>query len=697
MRISITLLLACLLSTAVAAQQPPEEELLARIRIPAESGRTARRIIAADQLAAERKWPEAVDEYQRVLSEAPDDLIPLDKRHSVQARRLCHLRIAALPPAALKIYRGRVDSQAKRWLDEGKAGRDAKMLRRLVDETFAAAYTDQAIDALGDLAFERGNSGEAEKWWRILALPAGPERLRAKDELVYPDSKIDPARTQAKIVLAHLFAGKSVDAELGAYESAHAHAQGNLAGRSGKYTATLRALAGKPVQFTAPQWMDDWSTFARNSERTGAVHGAPAGAEKPVRLAAPEWSAPLERAAVDKEEGTPARSGYSLSQQSRLFATYPIVVGERVFVAGPRQVAGYETATGHRVFSYDLAADKTLESLSSRLGHETDHDYTATADGGRLYARLGSPWAGPHAGAESFVVCLNIDSKTEDPKRWLVEPPAKPAGAVFEGTPLAFEGRAYAALARSAGGLTRTSAVCLDGDTGSLRWERDICDAPESKDEDRRAQLQLLTRSLDKVVYCSHSGAILALDAGTGRPCWSRRYPSRGTKLGTSATSPRGLAPAIYSDGRLFVAPADYDRILCLDADTGHLLWESTPLEVLHLLGVAKDRLVFTAGIVKPAVPGMTPSMLRAVETSYGNPVWAVTEKASERDVEPYTFGRGLIDGSLVYWPTNRGLFVVRLEDGEVVGSMGPIYGNLAVSGGWFVLGGAESVGAYKK
>src|SRR5262249_10435110 len=97
---------AILLPNVRAGSQPaaaPEAEVLSRIGLAGESPRTARRIVAAEKLVAERKWTEAVDEFQRIIREAEDDLVPLDSRHLVQAGRLCHIRIAALPAPALRL------------------------------------------------------------------------------------------------------------------------------------------------------------------------------------------------------------------------------------------------------------------------------------------------------------------------------------------------------------------------------------------------------------------------------------------------------------------------------------------------------------------------------------------------------------------------------------------------------------------
>src|SRR5438132_1833732 len=183
---------ALLVGAMMALAQPQvaaENEVLSRIGLSGESPRTARRLQAVDKMITDKQWPEAVDELQRIIVEAGNDLVPINTRHCIQARRLCQLRLASLPPDALRLYRGRVDSQAKKWLDEGSAARDAALLRRIVDESFCCQFTEQALDMLGDLAFESGALDEAEHWWRMLSLPAsraetGPE---TRDTLLFPD------------------------------------------------------------------------------------------------------------------------------------------------------------------------------------------------------------------------------------------------------------------------------------------------------------------------------------------------------------------------------------------------------------------------------------------------------------------------------------------------------------------------------
>src|SRR5262249_54826318 len=149
-------------------------------------------------------------EYQRIVSEAGDDLVALTPGHSIQARWACHRRIAALPAEQLAAYRNRVDTQARKWFDLGAAERDVRLLRRVVDEAFCSRPGERALDLLGDLAFERGEFGEAERWWRMIVAPAvheaaAGEAKAARPELVYPDQQLDAARVQAKQLLARIY------------------------------------------------------------------------------------------------------------------------------------------------------------------------------------------------------------------------------------------------------------------------------------------------------------------------------------------------------------------------------------------------------------------------------------------------------------------------------------------------------------
>jgi outer membrane protein assembly factor BamB len=694
--------MSVLVGVTVALGQPlTETEVLARISLPGESRQIARRLLAADQLAAEKKWGEAVAHYERILHEGGNDLVPVDPHGSVQARWLCHQRLAHLPPEALRLYRAHVDIQAKRWLDQGMAAHDPEILRHLAEETFCSRYTDQALDLLGDLAFERGAFDEADYWWRLLAVPASEkDRPIDGDGLTFPDPRIDVARVRAKQILALLFRGRPAAAaeEWRAFRQLHADASGELAGRKGNYAQAvydlIAAVSSNGGRVAEPGWV----TFAGDLTRNFvAAELRPSWSSTPG-LNGATWRVPLSSAW--RHEPSSEESKHPL-RDARGLIYYPVIADSKVLVSDGRSIRAYELTTGRLTLRYppqSELSEEEPEAASGLRGRRSPQSttplepaYTLTVDGGRLYARLGTGGigAGKENSARSFLVCL--DPRQSNPAalvRWTNEPGAAEKNPMFfEGSPIKHGGSVCIAMTGLVGVQTITWIACYDAETGMLRWRQEVCSTQELRDGERRYRHHLLTLAGPNIVYCSHSGAIVALDAVTGRRVWGLRYLSRGPKAADGNLSPRSLTPCLYDAGRLYVAPADYDRILCLDAATGRPLWESSPLEVIHLLGVAERRLIFSS---------MTPrGCLRALDALDGRDVAGWVSPWSGK-LTP--FGRGLLAGNLVLWPTWEGsghIYVLDQATAEVVQVAPGIRGNLALANGCLVAADLDTLSAY--
>ena len=256
---------------------------------------------------------------------------------------------------------------------------------------------------------------------------------------------------------------------------------------------------------------------------------------------------------------------------------------------------------------------------------------------------------------ETFLVCLNlIPDHGRFLPLWQTRPQDIVAGpAMFEGSPTVINGRVTTALAIFSGVQITTAIVCLDAETGARLWIRKICEASELKGEPRVKQY-LLTAAGPNVIYCTHSGAIVALDAMSGQYAWALRYPSRGPLTAAGAPSTRDLAPCMWWRGRVFAAPLDYDRIMCVDGDTGELLWESQEIEVRHLLGVIEDRLVFAAA--------SWPRGIRAVECTSGR-LLRYWFQPDDGQGDAASLGRGLLTRRVLFWPTSLGLRILRCEE----------------------------------
>jgi outer membrane protein assembly factor BamB len=701
--------------SGVVVEGEDAPEVRASIVLPGEVDFTARRLEAADKLAAAKRWAEAVEEYQRLLHEVGDHLVPLDlqsKRESVQARRLCHLRLASLPAEALALYRKQVDVQAQKWLQQAQADHVVGPLHRLVDEAFCSRVGGQALELLGDLAFEKGDFDEALIWWRMVATPAGvpgPAKNKAGQrlDLLFPDPPRDlVARVRAKQIVARLFHDdwENLDEELQAYRKLHGKAVGTIAGHKGPYAATLSKLIQQARKHGPHSEHRLWTTFGGTPARNLVLPRMP---DAKLWEDGPTWRVRLLDA---KEDADPDELNKVMTPTglTRRLAFHPLIAGDQVLVADARSVTAYQLLTGTLRFRYDLAAE-LAPGLDKVPGSQPlDVRYTLSVAGDCVYACLGATSlsaglakkvAGKEEECSSYLVCLDLKpgKNKKGHKRWHVKATATgKEGVAFEGAPLVHQGQVYLGLSRFTGTSRKSAVICYDAETGKQLWRQEVCETrlPETGPEaSPRRQPDLLTLAGNLIIHCSHSGAIVALDAFSGKRVWAVRYPSRAPKLSDEDLSPCDLTPCVYASGRLYAAPQDLDHILCLDPGSGRTLWGREGIEVVHLLGVARGRLIFT-----------TPQGIRAVDALSGDDAggWLQPEEGKLPGL-----GRGCLAGEWIFWPTQdpklplRALHILdgRQEKGEQ--TFYPVDlrqiqpGNMVLGNGCLAVAGTEELFVY--
>ena len=224
--------------------------------------------------AAERQWDEAIETYRQVLEHDGGKMFRVAPGRFITVRDYCQTQMAALPADGRALYRSRVDSLAKQWYDRGVAGRDAKLLGRVVDQLYVSSYGDAALLALGEIMLERGDYQQARWCWERISpeLRSGDGqplwlslRLNRPDEakqnehgpapsaatgheppawLAYPDTKMNLADVRARLVLVSVMEGALDRArvELDDFRRRHPNARGRIAGREGPYIETLDKL-----------------------------------------------------------------------------------------------------------------------------------------------------------------------------------------------------------------------------------------------------------------------------------------------------------------------------------------------------------------------------------------------------------------------------------------------------------------------
>ncbi|WP_171473085.1 outer membrane protein assembly factor BamB family protein [Frigoriglobus tundricola] len=268
--------------------------------------------------------------------------------------------------------------------------------------------------------------------------------------------------------------------------------------------------------------------------------------------------------------------------------------------------------------------------------------------------------------------------------------------AAWEGAPLVSGRRLWAVYARFEGGRTVHVAACYDpADAaqapGRPAWRTELCDSPLPISGGERTRQELLALAGRHVVFCSNNGAVVALDAVTGRRAWGFRYP-RSLKAANSATG--APAPAVAFDGRVFVAPADGGHVYALDAETGRVAWQSGPTEGARILGVARGRLIVTVAGPLRSVRGL----------SLANGSYRPEDGGWIQDSALLSYGQGLVSDDVIVWPSHKGLYFLDARDGRpdgdpVVGLPGDstrkYFGNLAYADGVLVVVAPAEVRGY--
>lgn len=668
------------------------------------------------------QWAEAIGIYQRIIDQYGDKVAELPRARNgengqantgdefvlfVDLRGYCHRSLAKLPPEARAIYRTRVDSQAERWFREGQSRRDTAALRKVVDLAFCSSWGDDALELLGDIAFQDGRFGEALSMYRQLVADRPDDTF----SLVHPDSGVDLARVAAKKILCRAGGGEKLRPakEIEAFSRRFPGASGSLAGRKASYAKILEESL-RDDHLAPPSQADcRWPTFAGSSTRTQVLSEA-------IDVGSMQWKVPLERIMANRPSypfgGQRAMAmGSSASPQDRLLGYHPIVLGDQVVVSDSSRVLAYNL--NDRPGGREGGPPRAIEPVWK---HDPDSTatqayrvtgiprHTLTVVGNHIYARMGPPAPSPFGGlnrggsaGSSDIIALDWSAQGKLLWRQRASElvlPNRPADRIsrsvnFEGTPVG-DSRSVFVAVTDRREQTATYVACFDADTGARRWVRYLGAA--SSDVDNFMPMgggfgvpvagdyghRLLSLDGPFLYYQTNLGAVISLEAETGSVRWVANY-LRQDAVRTGG-SDRDLNPAVVHEGLVIVAPSDAAAIFAFDADSGRLVWQTEPIadevKLSHLLGVAKGRVVATGDRV----------LLFDVKDGKLTATWPDSGKSEG-------YGRGLLAGSRIYWPTKDKIEI--LDQGSGIRAEPPIKlmemynttgGNLVAGDGYLIV-----------
>jgi len=669
-----------------------------------------KRLGAISDYLSDKRYAEAIEVLQeiaqsdgRLLVEAQAGT-PSTSAAYVNVATRCNILLSQLPPEGLAIYRRKVDAQARRWLDQWNQSRDEADLLRIVRGAYLSSVGDEALWALGEAAWDRGDYSTARLYWTQL-IPLGSDLSAAELPTIlrYPDADQNRDAVLARLVLCSLMEGDRprAAAELDRFRQLAPDAEGTLAGRQGRLTELVQQLLDESIAWELTQAEDAIPTFALNPQRGGILPDR-------LELGASKWSHPLPPGRVTAPDPPNA-----LLDRGPL-SYHPVTYGDLVFVNNARSIWAWNLLTGEPAWPTERGTAEIYPPApdsATGIPHSpcvgVPH-FTMTVADGRLYARMGSVVTNPAEGpsetelSDSDLICLDLETGQGKLvwKRSAQELfPDAPRPWRFEGSPLVMNGRAYVALSRRRPGL-EFSVACLDAATGGLLWMRDAGTSRGFvEDHQNRVSHLLLTAGGGKLYLATDAGAILALSARDGRLEWAVTYesltPSR--NLNFSNHLQQGLLPPLFHEGLLFVAPNDCSRLFCIEADSGRVRWQlrhPDPDRWRHLLGVVPGG---TQGRLIVSGRALWSIDIETHEVVYGRPNGPRNLASVEQG-----YGRGVLVDNVILFPVREAIQVVdaatgmRIEEKSLQFGPAPeTGGNLVACRGMLLIAQPERLVAY--
>lgn len=662
---------------------------------------------SAKKFLAEKQWEEAVDAIRRVMEADAGRLVKVPEvrqlpegfERLIPAREFCQWRLSALAaeaPEALAHYRKLVDPLAEKWLAEGTAKRDEKLLKQVIGQALASSSGDEALLRLADISQERGEFAMSRYFLERILPEAGTKALTG----AYPDTDLPIAEIRSRLVQVSILEGSSERAakELAQLKQQFSAATGRIAGKSGNLADTLAGLLAQSSSWPAPKSADEWLTFGGNQARSGVAKGDVDIAGKPL------WTFALPRLQSDREWIGAGRLRIAEDMKS-LLSYHPAVhhgqVLLRLDARGNSYITSLSANTGEVIWQVEESRHPPLKGEPNKEEQEAKgpleisdaHDgqkrhlgvarYTITIQGHHLFARIVSPVTShsvhrqvePTLKDQGWIMGLDLRTQGKPLDGFPLQPES--TSWSFEGTPVADESHLYVAMRRIEQGRCQLHVACFDlpttplgvpagadenyRNTGRLKWRTKLCSGttPGAGDIDEISHVLLSIDS--RVIYCNTNlGAVAAVSADDGRIAWVVKYPRAAFRSGDPDKNEghffRDLNPCLIAGDLVVVAPSDCDRIFALHCGSGRLAWTTAPgvsADVQHLLGCSGNSLICSGDYLY-----WLDMQTGAVQVQYPA---AGAEGPMFAAPSPRGLGRGILAGDHVYWPTRENILVFRL------------------------------------
>jgi outer membrane protein assembly factor BamB/tetratricopeptide (TPR) repeat protein len=497
----------------------------------------------ADELFAARDFRGAIKLYHEVISNFPNDLWRIQPDGIfIPSGLYAQRQLLRMPREQLLYYRTLHDAEAQQLFERAKKYYSPLDFAEVAERYLATSYGPRALWELGNMSLDQGDFAKALFYYRQIQDYCSVHDIAAEELAL-------------RLAACYRRLGRE-------NEYAEARRQAERGSHAGPFLQALDRL--KPI--SAPYFrqvrnpdcvsLGDYDLFPDPSVPVGRTEFV---WSEPHPLAQREWYV----------RALPCVSGNSLYylHHNVLFCR-SLLTGKLSWAYGPGglldsfDAPNYEHARGLRTAPH-------YHPESDLLIHDGLVFASVVKEGPSLVAVDQATgqlrWA-----KGAFTASDEVERHT----RYLA-PPAPGPNVVY--APYVVE-----ELVGTSHLSSRPGLQCLDSRSGRLIWSRDLCllTPAQFSISSRVRRIRVFgcqPTARDGVVYhCTNAGVVSAVDALSGRILWTTRYPHGPDDhdLRRSVTHSLWFSrPPLLREGRLYVTPADCERLLCLDSATGKVLW----------------------------------------------------------------------------------------------------------------------------
>jgi outer membrane protein assembly factor BamB len=601
----------------------------------------------AEKRIAEKDYENAITYLNALIQRTDAGFMRVGKsRRFLPIRHEANRLLGTMPPDGLNQYRKLYDPQAAEIYRQARQAGDMALLRQVADRYQITSYGLVALEALAEMAFDRGLFTQASWYWQ--------------EVLAHRDAKNKPMLLTKLAAAAHL-SGQPRLAD-NAYQQ--------LKAKYADKTARIGRREQKLVDFV--QQLRKTDPAAVSLTRRGGV-GWPGLWSLPGQMGLmddadvvliPRWFSPesshdqlhkdnlREQMIALKSETRPPQnrsnvkaevtldqghaklhSKYSNRNQTYILpaAIHPIVVGEQLIYRTDEAVVARDVYTGEmvwRTFQLPLTRERPSNSAGRRhyyyYGRSVMDNgrYSLTVGDGKIYTLgrfrpyLGRVYRQPNSSDYEDNSCLSaLDLSAEGRLAWTVGRDMK--GDDPQGSDELLRGGKFLTVPACSAGRLFTMVkymesywlACLDSDTGELIWKTRMAQTPpmpRNRGYNKNYLMDMGTPPAladGRVFVINNAGVIGCFDQRTGQPVWAYQYDSelsdgqqrRGYSYMTQVDF--GVNPILVHQGRVVVLPADSSDVICLSAEDGQRLWQTNRRGLVNLTGIDESRVLLSGTI----------------------------------------------------------------------------------------------------